>query len=130
MRRTRSVCCVWAESGQTTAAPPRIVMNSRRRIASPEAKDKASYRLRLAHADRCPLWVISGHVQHKTPCPLYPEQRPRKRTPANGHVRFTPKSGHVQCSSSCLLWAKSGHLRLAETERPPRGGLSENSQVL
>jgi hypothetical protein len=20
-------------------------------------------------------------------------------------VRFTPKSGHVQCTSSCLLWA-------------------------
>jgi hypothetical protein len=28
---------------------------------------------------------------------------------ANGHVRFTPKSGHVQCTSSCLLWANSGH---------------------
>jgi hypothetical protein len=25
------------------------------------------------------------------------------------HVRFTPKSGHVQCTSSCPLWAKSGH---------------------
>jgi hypothetical protein len=25
-------------------------------------------------------------------------------------VRFTPKSGHVQCTRSCLLWAKSGHL--------------------
>jgi hypothetical protein len=24
-------------------------------------------------------------------------------------VRFTPESGHVQCTSSCLLWAKSGH---------------------
>jgi hypothetical protein len=22
---------------------------------------------------------------------------------------FTPNSGHVQCTSSCLLWAKSGH---------------------
>src|SRR5262245_10192188 len=29
----------------------------------------------------------------------------------NRHVRFTPKSGHVQCSSRCLLWAKSGHQR-------------------
>src|SRR5215813_13355570 len=24
---------------------------------------------------------------------------------APGHVRFTPKSGHVQCSSVCPLWA-------------------------
>src|SRR5262247_2807223 len=24
-------------------------------------------------------------------------------------VCYTPKSGHVQCTSSCLLWAKSGH---------------------
>src|SRR4029450_13468323 len=25
------------------------------------------------------------------------------------HVRFTPKSGHVRCTSLCLLWANSGH---------------------
>jgi tungstate transport system substrate-binding protein len=25
-----------------------------------------------------------------------------------GHVCFTPESGHVQCTSLCLLWAKSG----------------------
>jgi len=25
------------------------------------------------------------------------------------HVRFTPKSGHVRCTSRCLLWANSGH---------------------
>ena len=24
-------------------------------------------------------------------------------------VRFTPKSGHVQCNSVCPLWANSGH---------------------
>src|SRR5262249_16379135 len=78
MRRTRSVCCVWAESGQTTAAPPRIVMNSRRRIASPEAKDKALYRLRLAHSEgtnRCPLWVKSRHMQCTNACPLYPQKQ-------------------------------------------------------
>jgi hypothetical protein len=35
----------------------------------------------------------------------------RMATPAHSarHVRFTPESGHVQCSSSCLLWAISGH---------------------
>src|SRR5262245_25654162 len=25
------------------------------------------------------------------------------------HVRFTPESGHVQCTRLCPLWAKSGH---------------------
>src|SRR5215470_10189735 len=25
------------------------------------------------------------------------------------HVRFTPKSGHLQRTSGCLLWANSGH---------------------
>src|SRR5262249_22764059 len=29
---------------------------------------------------------------------------------AKGHVRFTPESGHVRCTSPCLLWANSGHL--------------------
>src|SRR5215468_6399953 len=24
-------------------------------------------------------------------------------------VRFTPESGHMQCTSACLLWDKSGH---------------------
>src|SRR5512143_1399063 len=28
------------------------------------------------------------------------------------HVRFTPDSGHVQRTSSCLLWANSGHRAL------------------
>src|SRR5262249_21157475 len=29
---------------------------------------------------------------------------------APAHVRFTPKSGHLRCSSACPLWAKSGHI--------------------
>src|SRR4030095_5415327 len=33
---------------------------------------------------------------------------------AKGHVRFTPKSRHVRCTSSCLLWANSGHNLLLE----------------
>ena len=28
---------------------------------------------------------------------------------AKGHVRFTPRSGHVQCTSLCPLCANSGH---------------------
>ena len=31
---------------------------------------------------------------------------------AKPHVRFTPKSGHVQCTSSCPLSARSGHCSL------------------
>ena len=29
--------------------------------------------------------------------------------PQKVHVRFTPKSRHVRCTSSCPLWANSGH---------------------
>ena len=50
-------------------------------------------------------------MQCKNPCPLYPEYRPRKRTSANGHVCFTPESGHVQRNGPCLLRATSGHPR-------------------
>ena len=28
---------------------------------------------------------------------------------AQGNVRFTPESGHVQCNSACPLCANSGH---------------------
>jgi hypothetical protein len=27
---------------------------------------------------------------------------------APAHVRFTPESGHLRCTTRCLLWAKSG----------------------
>jgi hypothetical protein len=33
---------------------------------------------------------------------------------AKGHVCFTPESGHLQCNSSCLLWAKSGLTRCSK----------------
>jgi hypothetical protein len=36
-------------SGHAAAAPPINEINSRRRIASPEAQDEISYRLKLAH---------------------------------------------------------------------------------
>jgi hypothetical protein len=42
----------------------------------------------------------SSHPSHD-PC--------RLSSAATGHVRFTPKSGHVQCTRPCLLWATSGH---------------------
>jgi len=52
---------------------------------------------------QCPLWARSRHLRRKKLCPLYPQYRPRKRTPANGHVCFTPESGPVRCTSWCLL---------------------------
>ena len=36
---------------------------------------------------------------------------------AQGNVRFTPESGHVQCTSSCLLWANSGLMRCNKEDR-------------
>src|SRR5258708_39884392 len=38
MRRTRSDCCACAASGHATAAPPRRLMNSRRRISTPKLR--------------------------------------------------------------------------------------------
>jgi hypothetical protein len=39
----------------------------------------------------CPLWVKSRHGDEPN------------------DVRFTPESGHVQCTSQCPLSANSGH---------------------
>ena len=51
---------------------------------------------------------------------------------ANGEilsdVRFTPESGHVQRTRSCLLWANSGHRTISsETESKPVGVVSPNA---
>src|SRR5262245_64993811 len=95
MRRIFSDCCATAASGQVAVEPAITFMKSRRLIASPEAQDKASCGIKVAHwkvsdveVSQCPLWVKSGHMQH---------------------VHFTPESGHLQCTTACLLWAKSGH---------------------
>jgi len=32
------------------------------------------------------------------------------------HVRFTPESGHVQCSSRCPLWANSGLMQCSKKD--------------
>jgi hypothetical protein len=48
-RRGRSRVCACAASGHVAAAAPTKLMNWRRLIASPEAQDRASNRLRLAH---------------------------------------------------------------------------------
>ena len=48
IRRICPDCCARKASGQATAEPPTSVMNSRRLIAFPEAKDKQSYRFTSA----------------------------------------------------------------------------------
>src|SRR5262245_1316542 len=67
-------------------------------------------RWRVRAIGQCPLWVISGHMQRNRRCPLYTRKRPRKPTPANGHVRFAPESGHEECTRPRLLRANSGHI--------------------
>ena len=51
-------------------------------------------------------------------------QRPRK------HVRFTPKSRHVQCTGPCLLWAKSGHAHHSITSSAKREQIVRNPKRL
>jgi hypothetical protein len=36
---------------------------------------------------------------------------------AKGHVRFTPESGHVPCTSSCPLCANSGLVQRSKNKR-------------
>src|SRR5262245_52372763 len=45
----RSGCCARAMAGQATPLTPISLMKSRRLIASPEARDKALYQLKVAH---------------------------------------------------------------------------------
>src|SRR5262249_31143053 len=83
MRRIRSPCCARATSGQAAAAPLRSVMNSRRRIAAPEAQDGASYQpiqvvwkgqadVRFgSKADICSAIV---HVRYGPKATLYPTE--------------------------------------------------------
>ena len=79
-------------SGQA-AAPLRRLINSRRLNVAPEAQNRASYPLKLAHrkgsagCSRRPLWVKSRHVRCKTACPLYPRKQTlalHKSKPAKG----------------------------------------------
>src|SRR5262245_21748754 len=49
---------------------------------------------------------------------LHPIATAKAKIPKHGHVRFTPESGHVQCTSTCPLWAKSGHGAMALNMQP------------
>src|SRR5512132_113349 len=57
------------------------------------------------HMLPCPLWVKSRHLRRNKACPLYPRQRPRKRISAQGHVCFTPESGHWE--KACRLFTRT-----------------------
>src|SRR4029453_1165247 len=78
-------------------------MNSRRLIVAPEDRT----------ADRSTLRACSG----RGPMSALGQADIRA---AKGRVCFTLESGHVRCSSSCLLWANSGHLpvRVCRLLRP------------
>src|SRR5262249_42102035 len=94
----QSPCCARAASDQLTAAPLKMVMNSRRLIRLPRGSRQAivlaqtstlkgggyAFRRRSANVRFGSLADICTAI---------------------GHVRFTPESGHLQCTSACLLWA-------------------------
>jgi hypothetical protein len=50
------------------------------------------------------LWVIGRHFAAHRHVRVTPNSDRESEFPAKGYVRFTPKSGHVQRTSSCLLW--------------------------
>jgi hypothetical protein len=105
MRRFRSGCCARAPSGQTAATPPNSVMKSRRLINFPEAQREPSYRLNVA-LGKAPVGVKKQAVERRTDVRFGSKADIRA---VKSHVRFTPESGHVQCTRPCLLWANSGH---------------------
>jgi hypothetical protein len=93
IRGILAVFCARAASGQITAAPPRSVTNSRR-------LPRASVRGSVSGG--------TGFVRFGSKADI---------CTARAHVRFTPKSRHVQCTSACLLY-------------PSKVVISENSQTL
>ena len=58
--------------------------------------------------------------------PTYAVQQPMSALPpiAHSYICFAPKSGHVRCKPSCLLWANSGHCTIysiTSSARPIKG---------
>src|SRR5262245_29727055 len=50
------------------------------------------------------------HVERKTITLLwYVRFGKANKTSCRRDVRFTPESGHLQCTTACPLWANSGH---------------------
>jgi len=76
-----------AASGHVTATLPKEQMNSRRLMAASGAQRTGIETIALRKG-------------------LAKSAMGQKQT-----FRFTPESGHLQCTSACPLWAKSGHQR-------------------
>ena len=68
IRRMRSPCCALAANGHA-AVLPRSLMNSRRLIAPPEAKDKTSYPLKLDYWKGLSVRAMSALGQKQTFAP-------------------------------------------------------------
>jgi hypothetical protein len=58
---------------------------------------------------QCPLGSEADMCGAKRDLRFTPYSDRESRHAANGHVCFTPESGHMRCTSRCLLRAKSGH---------------------
>ena len=94
-----SQVCAWpcAESNSLSRLPHglvscvRICLPGHRRFARQSC---LSFQLGFKRLRWRQLWVISRHFH------------------CNRHVRFTPETGHLQCTGRCPLWANSEHARL------------------
>ena len=102
MRRIRSGCCARAASGHADAAPPSIVMNSRRLIASPEAQNHAKRQRKgttpVADVERGWTWVRGREYNAPFLRRLGPRWVRIDRLASTMHVRSNPNnvdwSGH------------------------------------
>jgi len=80
-------------------------MNSRRLIASSEAEGQGVYPPKLSQLERA-MWG-RAQVIGRLDDVCFGSKADICAAPT--HVRFTPESGHLRCTSPCWLWAKSRH---------------------
>jgi hypothetical protein len=72
----------------------------------------------FGNANKCPLWVISGHVHCKTSCPLYPRKRTcavQLQMSALGQKRTSANT--LRSCPTCFSWAVLQALELADDAR-------------
>ena len=70
-------------------------------------------------ATQCPLWVISGHLQCKTSCLLYPQKR--TCAVALGHVCFVPEAD--SCTATNPVQTRHRQMQAAEGLAVQFGGI-------